>query len=561
MHVSKRWRAPAIALVTTGIVAASLVGVAEAATVTSAKAGRECSALEGKRIDARKIDLPTRGAVITLAETIPASGQTTDEGGNVVLPLPERCRVVASIAPVDPAAYPITVNVNMPAKWNDKLLQSGGGGYGGSLVTAPGRKGSGYFDPQPYDDPYPLTKGYVTFGSDTGHPQGNVDFLLNDESLRNFGGEELKKSRDLAVHVAKSFYRRAPKAVYFSGESDGGRQAMIVAQRYPRDYDAVIATSPVLSWNALMLASNRLRSSLIDEGWLSADDVGRIADQTREQCDMLDGAADGIVAKYQACTVDASTVLNPQQLRSLNLIREPWQLPFTLANGIRTWPGTGVTGQEDAVADQYFAYPVGTIPPTYPLPAGSAAAVDRGRGALLNFGANWVRWAVAQDGSAEPHNFPIEQYKKRIQYLSSIVDATDPDLSEFARAGGKLILTQPSADNAVSTRMVATYYRSVVKTLGEKRTKQFLRFYVTAGGAHNLSGIGHVDALGTAEDWLTKRQTPPASLVALDQDPATLEVARSLPACQWPAFPRYDGTGSTSYFGNFECTPRSDPLS
>lgn len=455
-------------------------------------------------------------------------------------------------------------------RWNGKILQSGGGGYGGSLVTAPGRKGSGYFDPQPLDDTYPLTQGYVTFGSDTGHPQGSVDFLLNDESLRNFGGEELKKTRDVAYELTSRFYGRRPAAVYFSGESDGGRQAFIVAQRYPKDYDVVLATSPVLSWNYLMLASNRVRTSLIDGGWLDQKAVKLIADRTRAACDQLDGVADTVLGKYQDCTMDPDTLrcpdgtagdgcLSDAQLRALENLREPWRLPFQFANGVDGWPGTGVTGDEDRPQDQYFAYPVGTVPPSHPLPPGSAAQADPGRGALLTFGANWVRWAVAQDGTFDPYRFYAPVYKKRIQYLSSVVDATNPDLSAFARNGGKLILLQPSADNAVSTRMVAEYYNSVVAKLGRQSVSHFFRFYVGPGGSHNVGGISKVDLLGAGDRWFSRGVTPPDSFKAVEQDPATLAVQRSMPACQWPSYPRYTG-GDKNVASSFRCTQREDPL-
>jgi feruloyl esterase len=477
------------------------------------------------------------------------------------------CRVQGEIAPVDPEAPPILFNVNLPVDWNGRLLQSGGGGLGGSVNTAPGRKASGRFDPQPYNDSYPLTDGYVTFGGDEGHQGGDVGFMYNEEALLNWAGESQIKVRDVAVELVGQAYGRAPEYVYFSGESAGGREAAIVAQRYPDAYDGVIAVTPVLGWTYIHIGDNRMRSKLI-EGWLDEDAISLIADKTRELCDAEDGLVDGIVGRYMECRMDSEMLrcpdgeagrdcLSDEQIASLDSIREPWSSTVPFAHGINRFPGFGVTGDEDNPDNQYSFYTVGRTPPEHPLPPGRG--FQRGLGAIINFGAVWVRHGIVQDENFDPYRFYPPQYAERIQYMSALFDATDPDLSAFRENGGKLIILQQSADNAVSTPMVAEYYRSVIAELGEAAADDVIRLYIGPGGTHNGTGVAQLDALGLLEAWVEDGRAPPTAVPIHDVDPVSLETRRSMLACVYPRYTRYN-SGDIDESSSYSCAGRQDPL-
>jgi pimeloyl-ACP methyl ester carboxylesterase len=469
---------------------------------------------------------------------------------------------------VDPAAPPITFNINLPLTWNGRALQSGGGGLGGALITAPGQKASARFDPVPLTRPYPIALGYATFGSDGGHQGTDVAFMRSDEAMRNWGRDSMKKTRDVALHVAALAYGRQADRVLFSGESAGGREAMMVAQHFPEDYDGVVAVSPVLTWNYIHIADNDIRTKLVG-GWLDAAAIRLVAERTRRSCDAADGLADGIVAAYLACPNDAGALRCPEggaagagclsnaQIAAVDAIREPWSMAVPLEHGQTRYPGYGVTGDEDGPRYQYAFYTVGTERPSHPLPPGRG--FEPRRGAILNFAALWVRHAVVQDETFEPLHFSPLPYARRIQYLSTLFDATDPDLSRFRRRGGKLILVQPSADNAVGTPMVAEYYRSVVARMGQEETDGFLRFYVAAGGGHNATGPAQLDTLSMLESWLDGRE-PPDAPPAYDVHPETLQTLRSVPACRYPAFARYNGSGDPNDASSFACAARPDPL-
>jgi hypothetical protein len=219
-----------------------------------------CAALANLAIEPGAISLPTHGATITSATLITAEAKDNPNG--------EFCKVLGAILPVDPAAPNINFEVNLPSQWNSKALHYGGGGYDGSLVT--GLANVRFFKP---GTETPLKRGYVTFGSDSGH-QGRSpadgSFGMNDEALRNFAGDQLKKTHDVALDLVNRRYGRLPERLYFFGNSQGGHEGFVVIQRWPQDYDGVVAIHPVFDFVALQLDGAKLSQAMYNppDGWL-----------------------------------------------------------------------------------------------------------------------------------------------------------------------------------------------------------------------------------------------------------------------------------------------------
>ena len=526
-----------------------------------------CEGLQGMRVAAASIGLPSGGATIESATRAAAVAPFADAEGEHLLTTPERCLVLGSIASIDAAAPPIKFSINLPlANWNRRALQSGGGGLGGAVITAPGQKASGRFDPMPVDAPYPITLGYVTFGSDGGHASTDYLFTKSDEAMRNWASDHLKKTRDVAVEVIKSAYKEAPQKVFFSGESAGAREALMMAQKYPNDYDGIIATSPVIQWNGIHLFDNKLRDRLMT-GFLTAADTRLVADRTRASCDIADGLADGVVAKYLACSNDVAALrcpsgqpgagcLSDAQIASVTALREPADLGVTLANGISRFPGYAVTGDEDGAGFQWAFYPIGTVAPSTALPPGRG--FEAGRGAILNFAAFWVRHAIVQDENFNPAGFNPAPHAARLQYLSGLFDATNPDLTAFSARGGRLIVVHPSADNAAPLTMSGQYYRSVVAKMGQAATDRTMRLYVGPGGSHNVGGVTQVDALTLLEKWVLQGEAPPDAPVAYFKSVTDGALIRAMPACRYPAYAQYRG-GDVKLAASYTCTARPDP--
>ena len=221
-----------------------------------------CAQLSGMSIPASAIGLPTSGATVVSATVVPRS----EASGSA---LPEYCIVSGRIAPVDSSAPDIRFSLALPTQWNAKALMLGGGGLDGSVPNVAGNVSAG-----PKDRPVPLARGYATFGSDSGHQAGALDSLdgafgMNDEALSNWNsGDALKKTRDAAMYVIGARYGRTPMKSYFAGGSTGGREALTVIQRWPRDWDGAIALYPARAEMVSILGGQRMNRALAQPGEL-----------------------------------------------------------------------------------------------------------------------------------------------------------------------------------------------------------------------------------------------------------------------------------------------------
>ena len=189
---------------------------------------------------------------------------------------PEFCKVLGQIAPADPNAPPIKFQVNLPVEWNGRSLQYGGGGFNGVLVT-----GLALPPAYPFGAPSPLARGFVTYGTDSGHETKPGEppqvFALNDEAFENFAHRSYKRVRDAAVALMVRAYGNPPSKLYFMGSSEGGREALTMAQRYPDDFDGIFARVPVINWVGLQHAGTRSGLATMGEGWIRPAQVELVA--------------------------------------------------------------------------------------------------------------------------------------------------------------------------------------------------------------------------------------------------------------------------------------------
>ena len=516
------WRLATALLLLTGLMLLVVVAWAPAPRAQ----GDQCAELEGMRVPAESIGLPTTGATVQTSELTEATAT-----------LPAYCRADGIISPVDPTAPNIRFRVNLPTAWNGRAMHFGGGGFNGTVVAATGGAPSA-----PPGTPVPLARGYATFGSDSGHDGGNASFALNHEALVNFGYAALKKTHDVAVSLMAARYGRDPAYMYFVGSSQGGREAVTVAQRFPGDYDGVLSRVPVLNFTALQMAGNRMGTALLAStgGWMNAAETALLTNATFAACDARDGVEDGIISKYEHCNFQLAKLrcrggadtgdhcLSDAQIAAARLLRSPLKLDFPLANGVRSYPGWPV-GHEAA---SWGFWVMGASPPPAVQPPGTSP----GGGGIVNFGAQTVRYLIAQDPAFQTYDFDPNdpRWRERIQEVSAIVDSTDPDLAAFAASGGKLIIQEHMGDYAQSPFAGVDYFKSVVATLGKGRAHKFMRLYVSPGADHGgANAPSQVDWVSVLEKWVEGGKAP-RDLV-MGQPGAT----RTRPACRYPEWPRY----------------------
>jgi len=545
--------------------AAALIGLSPAMCFAQT-AGSDCARLK-EPIPAASIGLPSAGATIDSAQLVPPSSLAAAELPFGPLPsylavvpaAPEYCKVIGAIAPLDPKAPPIRFEVNLPTQWNGSSVQFGGGGFNGVLIT-----GLGLPPLAPADHPSPLARGFVTYGTDSGHQNAAgvalQAFALNDEALTNFAYAAYKKVRDVAVTLMQRRYGRAPAKLYYIGFSEGGREGLTMAQRFPADYDGILSGVPVINWVGLQSAGTRAGLAQFGAGWLGPDQVKLFSDAVIAACDQLDGLADGIISNYEGCRrvfdparlacapgVQAGCLTQPE-LDAVTVMHVPFEFDFLLANGVHSYPGWGLGGeaaQGTGPVGGWVAWQTGTAAPTLPPgPTSSRAWL---------YGSGTVQYFFARDPGYDVTRFKPVDFMDRLRAISMLMDSTNPDLTDFAARGGKLIIYENMADYAQSPYAGITYYQSVVEKMGADSVDRFLRFYVTPGADH--MGVGapsSVDLLEVLTSWVEKGQAP-GDLVQVRQEtkpPFATLAAR--PMCRYPAYPHYNG-GAATRAESFAC--------
>jgi tannase/feruloyl esterase len=479
-------------------------------------------------------------------------------------PLPAHCRVLGRIAPVDPAAPPILFQLNLPENWNGKAVQYGGGGFNGVLIT-----GLAQLRESSPDDPHPLGRGFATFGTDSGHqnaPGVEIQaFALNDEALENFTHAAYPKVRDAAAEAMRMAAGRPPSRVYYYGSSEGGREGLMVAQRFPDRYDGVVSSVPVINWVGLQAFGTRGGQMQREGGWLPPAAVRLVHDATLRACDALDGLSDGVVSNQTACrgsfsprsllcgaaeAAGSNACLTEPQVAFLETHRAPVAYGMALANGVTEYPGAPLGGE--AQPGGLVDWTTGPEAPRFPLPDPASQARQ------WYYGNGAIRYFIARDPAYDPARFRLADFADRARHVSALMDTTDPDLSAFARRGGKLILMEYMADYAQSPGAGIAYWEAVLSRMGgAAEVDRFARFYNFHGANH--SGVatnmatgralpGFVDLLGALDAWVERGAPPPEPLVQ-----ATRDGSATRPLCRWPAFPRHDGAGDPSRAASFNC--------
>jgi hypothetical protein len=515
-------------------------------------AGREaCEALSGLVVSAAKIGLPTSGARIETGRFVSAA-----EEGNVN---GEYCEVKGWIHPANANSPRMQFEVNLPSTWNRKLLQMGGGGFDGSLVTGLGAEGL-----QPKSVPHPLKRGYVTAGGDGGHQGGpgfDGRFALDEEALRNYGRESVKKVHDVAVEIIMARYRVKPTRSYFVGNSQGGHEALNAAAYYFADYDGAVANYPAYNVALLHLASLNVAQAVYSNdgaGWLSPEKTKVLTDAVRKACDPLDGATDGIISNIAAChrvfNIDAvrntlrcgdgkdsgNSCLSDAQIEAVARIASPYRPGFAVAGADEFTPWALLEGSRFVISN-FGTRRVPENPPT------SMDAL------VYTAGAATVKYIITRDPNYDPLKFNPAAYRARIEEVAKILDVTDIDLTPFRLKGGKLILAHGTEDDFIAPSNTDAYYERHLAKQGRAAMDSFVRYYKVPGLSHGFGTFNaKYDGLTALDQWVDSAHAPDV-LIAVDENAE--HSGRTRPMCAYPRWPKFTGkTGdSVDEARNFTC--------
>jgi hypothetical protein len=492
---------------------------------------------------------------ITLAKTvqagtfIPPDPKISKETAERYKKLPAFCRVVATLTPTPESD--IRVEVWMPVTgWNHKFQGEANGGFAGSIPYG-GMAGA-------------LSQGYATAGTDTGHEADGTDAawaLRHPEKIADFGYRGIHLMTEKAKEVAKAYYGEVPQRSYFVGCSDGGREALMEAQRFPDDYNGILAGAPANYWTHLLSSGTDVWKMVLGNplGYIPAAKIPAIGAAVLAACDAQDGVKDGIVSEPAKCRFDASTLLckGPEsdgclttaQVASLKKLYAGGRT----SAGAQIFPGY-MPGGEDGDGG-WKPWITGTEP---------------GNGEGSKYTTGFFRYMVFNDPAWTYQKADIDASLRAADgKMASLLNSTDANLEPLHGRGGKLIIYHGWSDAAIAPQNTVNYFRSVGNKLGPGKRDQFVRLYMVPGMQHCIGGpgpslFGQFSGMSgndpknniylSLEQWVEKGVAP-GSIVATklkEGDPKNgVEMTR--PLCPYPQVAKYKGTGDTNDAANFRC--------
>jgi feruloyl esterase len=502
--------------------------------------------------DLMKLQIP--GASIILGAAVGAgtfAGPPTPGGSrDLTAPyknVPVFCRVVVFAKPT--ADSNIRVEVWMPTSgWNGKLQGIGNAGFAGSIDY----EGLGAA----------VRKGYAATGTDTGHSGSPFDAgwaLGHPEKVVDFGHRGIHEMTRVAKELIHTFYGKEAQRSYFAGCSDGGREALMEAQRYPADYDGILAGAPANYWTALLStgAANTQALTADQASFIPPAKISAIAAAVNAACDQLDGVRDGILNDPRQCHFNPATIQCKAGADTDKCLTVPQAAALKkLYAGLRDsqghemFPGF-LPGAEEG-QNGWGLWITGQAP-------GSSLIALFANGYFSNM-------VYYNPGWSSNMFTPEAGLKAAEEQTARALNAINPDLKPFETRGGKLILYHGWDDAAIPALNTINYYQSVVAKMGQHDVDAFVRLYMVPGMQHCGGGPGtdSFGAGGAALDdpqhsataalvqWVEK-DVAPSTIIASKYAGDMSQASMTRPLCAYPQSAKYKGTGDTNDAANFVC--------
>jgi hypothetical protein len=471
----------------------------------------------------------SEGIVSISARVVPATADT-----------PQHCRVIGMITPE------VAFEVDLPDRWNRRFYMIGNGGLAGDaldLPTSPDRASA-------------LTNGFVMARTNTGHdvrkePSGSF-ILSNPQKAIDYAYRAVHVTAETAKKVATEYYAKSITFSYWNSCSNGGRQGLLEAQRYPDEFDGIVANAPWVDQTGFTIGAIWNQKAL-SEAPVSIAKINMVAEKVMTKCDQVDGLKDGIIDDPRKCSfdplrdipacsegADSAECLTPAQAATLKKIYDG-----PVANGQSLFPGfmagsEAVTNGPNGTRNTTWANAiVAAQPTTKPADFGLAEGV--------------MRYLILDPPQPDydTMTFDYDRDPALVTRWSKLADAKDPDLKKFRKNGGKLIMTYGWADQILQPLMGVRYYEAVTDKNGRK-AMDFARLFMVPGMAHCGGGVGpdRNDAVTAIIDWVEKGKAPDQIIASKVTDG---RVVRTRPLCPYPQTARYNGEGSIDDAANFSC--------
>ncbi|HET9218690.1 MAG TPA: tannase/feruloyl esterase family alpha/beta hydrolase [Terriglobia bacterium] len=498
--------------------------------------------LKSSRVDYSKAEIEPRKAceamgrykakdIVQLAATIrPAAAG-----------VPSYCHVAGVLAPE------IAFEVSLPARWNGRFYMIGNGGHAGEALDDAGRVAQRNGA---------LQQGFAFAQTNTGHDSrkepGATFVLSNPQKAIDYAYRAVHLTATTAKDITKDYYGKSVTRAYWNSCSNGGRQGLIEAQRFPEDFDGIIANAPWVDQTGFTIGAMWNQRALTETP-VTGPKMVLVANRVMEKCDAIDGLKDGLIDDPRKCPFDPAR-----------------DVPQCVAG---TDQPDCLTGAQAAAIARIYSGPVSNGKPFFPgfMPGSEQVTNLFGGGT----GSGWMNVIVSAKPDAKPADFNLAENTMRylvhnppkpdydymtfnfdrdihlLDNWSKLADAKNPDLSRFKRRGGKLLMTYGWSDSILQPLAGVQYYEEAMKRNGTD-TKDFFRLFMIPGMAHCSGGTGpdRHDPMTAIINWVEKGIAPDsitASRVVNNQ------VVRTRPLCPYPQMARYQGNGSIDDAANFRC--------
>jgi Tannase and feruloyl esterase len=416
----------------------------------------------------------------------------------------------------------------LPENWNRKFVMGGGGGYVGSIDNQAQRV---------------VNDGYATAGTDTGHQGGVTDAswaLNNPERLLNFGYLAVHRTAEVAKAIVRSYYGATEARSYFSGCSNGGRQALMEAQRYPDDFDGIIAGAP--AYDFVGIAAQFLKDiqaafpdSKNPAPMFTPETLKSVEAQILDKCDALDGAKDGLMEDPRRCNVDPASLTGLTDIQKAVLKKIYAE---TAAKGQSIYPAQPVGGEGQGPG--WAPWIVGSQP----------APTPQGPSLRFAFGTQFFKYFVFNDPAWDYTRYEVANVRADAKFAGLMLNATSPDLDAFKAKGRKLVVWHGWADPAL-TPLATIRYHEQVQTR-DPAARDYFRTFLMPGVLHCTGGPGPdtVDWTAVIADWVENAKAPDRIVARKIVNGA---VTRTHPLCPYPQKAEYKGSGGLDDEGSFVC--------
>lgn len=483
--------------------------------------------------------LKLEGVEITKSELVPA-GTTIPPaypGAPSIGPLPEHCRIDGIInrrKGVDGQEYGIGFAIALPDKaaWNGDFMMQGGGG-GNGFVAYP--TGAGYSG-----DKSALARGFVVASTDTGHhaKTGAFDFsfMRDQQAYLDFAFLANAEVAGIAKHIVAHYYAKPAAYSYFVGCSTGGREGMILSQRYPTVFNGIVSGDPAMRTGLSNLAISQWMPVAYNQAspkdasgkpeldkFLTDSDRKLFMDTLLKQCDAKDGVADGMISDPLGCNFD------PEVLACKSGQTDACVAPEKIAAIKKAF-----AGPKDSYGTQVypgFLYDTGIT-----LKGGVPGLLAMGNRGLFG---------------PYPTATELDVDKAALHASDPLVEPASTNLSTFSLNGGKLIFFHGDSDPWFSPLDTLGYYKSLAAANGgADKVAEWSRIFLVPGMTHCAGGpsLDHFDMLSAVVDWVEKGKAPDSVIATGHAFPG-----RSRPLCAYPKHAQYTGTGDTQDARNFRC--------